>query len=66
MTKSTTAIFTITIMLLVLAASLIPFTKILVTSQVMRNAGTLKAITKPSNPSFSAAVQGSFAKEVGM
>ena len=43
-TNKTTAIFTITIMLFVLAASFIPFTKIPVTIHVIKNAGKLKAV----------------------
>ena len=42
-TKRTTATFTITMMLLVEAASLIPFTKMAVITQVMMKAGKLNA-----------------------
>ena len=67
-TNKTTAIFKITIRLFVLAASLIPLTKIEVTNQVIKNAGRLNAklgAATPASAAFVAAVTGSFINHMG-
>ena len=55
-------------MLLVLAASLIPLTRIAVTTQVIKNAGRLKAnsgAAMPASLAFVAAVTASFMSHIG-